>query len=250
MPINDALHRVSAQVLHAKPELDAYDPPDCDWFARAQRTVDELIPWLAEHANGLREYTEGVLNSPDALRSEWGKIRSVINDSEAVSRIDKHLDEESILLGFIAGDTVSIVVTRYLLENYPHQRLAANSKSDYPDLFLLDRDYSSLPKRSRKGQGAIGAAVRGPHRKPVRIPDGLEVKTSRNGATIDCHFPHPGLHLMLSFKTRSTQPQVDDVLVAFLHAKDYRISKRRTEATTVKASFSRTPFVSLLHTAV
>ena len=125
-------------------------------------------------------------------------------------------------------------------------RPAGNSKSDYPDLYLVDRDYSGLPARRRAGEGAIGAAVRGPQRKPVRVPDGLEIKTSRNGATIDCHFPHPGLHLMLSFHTTAGAVRVDDVLVAYLKAADYRVARRSTEATTVKASFTRASFISLI----
>ncbi|QYU67036.1 hypothetical protein J4558_19060 [Leptolyngbya sp. 15MV] len=68
----------------------------------------------------------------------------------------------------------------------------------------------------------------------------------RDNANIDCHYPHVGLHLMLSFTTTGERFVVDDVLAAFLRRADYRISERRTEATTVKASFSRAPFVSLL----
>jgi hypothetical protein len=51
---------------------------------------------------------------------------------------------------------------------------------------------------------------------------------------------------MLAFDESSGRTVVSDVLAAFLRLADYRISKRRTEATTVKASFSRAPFVSLL----
>lgn len=248
VPIRDVLRHVLTQVHCAKDELDGYAPDQCDWFGRANRTCRELIPWLAEHSGALRSFAEDVLNSPDALRTEWERLRRLITDAQAVARIDKHLGDEAILLDFIAGDTVSIVVTRYLLEHYPLHGLGANSKSDYPDLFLLDRDYSALPKRSQRGEGAIGAAVRGQERKPVRVPDGLEIKTSRNGAPIDCHYPHRGLHLLLSFNTRSSRLEVDDVLVAFLRQADYRISNRRTEATTVKASFNRAPFVSILRT--
>jgi hypothetical protein len=123
--------------------------------------------------------------------------------------------------------------------------LAGNSKSDYPDLFLKSYDYSKLPVRNRADE-EIGAAVRGKMRKPIRVPDGLEIKTSRNGASIDCHFPHVGLHLMVSFITTGEKVVVDDVLAAFLRYDDYRITVPKTKATTLKASFSRAPFVSLL----
>lgn len=88
--------------------------------------------------------------------------------------------------------------------------------------------------------------MRGKEKKPVRVPDGLEIKTSRDGANVDCHYPHVGLHLMLSFRTTADRIVVDDVLVAFLRQKDYRITRPKTKATTLKASFSRSPFVSLL----
>lgn len=136
-------------------------------------------------------------------------------------------------------------MTRRLLCCYPGGALAANSKSDYPDLSLSTSDYSKLPVRTRDNK-QIGAAVRGPQRRPVRVPDGLEIKTSRNNANIDCHYPHVGLHLMVGFTKTGERTVVDDVLAAFLRRADYRITKRRTEATTVKASFGRVPFVSLL----
>ena len=67
----------------------------------------------------------------------------------------------------------------------------------------------------------------------------MEIKTSRNGASIDCHYPHVGLHLLVSFITTGEKVVVDDVLAAFLRYEDYRITVPKTQATTLKASFSR-----------
>lgn len=139
-------------------------------------------------------------------------------------------------------------MTGHLLARYSGLALAGNSKSDYPDLFIKTYDYSKLPVRSRNDQ-EIGVAVRGKDRKPVRVPDGLEIKTSRDNANIDCHYPHVGLHLMVSFITTGERVIVDDVLAAFLRHDDYRITVPRTKATTLKASFSRAPFISLLPSA-
>lgn len=149
------------------------------------------------------------------------------------------------MLDFVAGDTVSTVVTGHLLNRFPGGALAGNSKSDYPDVFIKTNDYSLLPVRTRDDQ-EIGAAVRGKLRKPVRVPDGLEIKTSRDNANIDCHYPHVGLHLVVSFITTGEHVIVNDVLAAFLRNADYRITVPRTKATTLKASFSRAVFVSLL----
>jgi hypothetical protein len=244
-----ALAHVLAQVEAAKSELVAYAPVGLDWYTRSMAAASALVPWLLQEAPGLRVYVQEVLNSPALLRSEWTTLRSQINASANVTKIDELLLRQDVLLSFIAGDTVSRVVTKYLLSNDPTATLAENSKSDYPDIFVKSHDYSMLPVRSRKDE-YIGAALRGKDRKPVRVPDGLEIKTSRNKAAIDCHFPHVGLHLMLSFNKKGDKVAVDDVLVAFLRYDDYRITKPKTEATTLKASFSRAPFVSLLPTAV
>lgn len=203
------------------------------------------MPWLVQEAPVLRAYVEDVLNSPALLREAWAALKTQIDEPADVARIDELLKHEQVLLDFVAGDTVSIVVTGHLLARYPGSALGGNSKSDYPDLFIKTNEYSGLPVRTRN-DAEIGAAVRGPQRKPIRVPDGLEIKTSRDNANIDCHYPHVGLHLMLSFITTGERVAVDDVLAAFLHKDDYRISVRRTEATTVKASFSRAPFISLL----
>lgn len=190
-------------------------------------------------------YVEEVLNSPALLRSAWLSLRTQIDAPGEIARIDELLAKEGVLLAFVAGDTVSTVVTGYLLSKYPGGTLAGNSKSDFPDIFIKTNDYSMLPLRSRDDK-EIGAAIRGKEKKPVRVPDGLEIKTSRDNANIDCHYPHVGLHLMLSFVTAGPSVVVDDVLVAFLRKSDYRITKPRTKATTLKASFSRTAFTSIL----
>lgn len=245
MADKDALQRILEQARAAKAELDAYAPAGFRWYDRAIETVKTLVPWLVREAPGLRIYVEDVLNSPRLLREAWAAVRLQIDAPAEVARIDELLKREAVLLDFVAGDTVSIVVTGHLLARYPAGSLVGNSKSDYPDLFIKTYDYSKLPLRTRNDQ-KIGAAVRGKERKPVRVPDGLEIKTSRDNANIDCHYPHVGLHLMLSFTASGERVVVNDVLAAFLRRDDYRITRPKTQATTLKASFSRAPFVSLL----
>lgn len=241
------LDAVLAQVFAAKPELDAYPPVGFDWYSRAVVATRTLVPWLEKEALQLQVYVEEVLNSPALLRATWTGLKPRIDSPVEVARIDDLLAKEGVLLDFVAGDTVSTVVTGHLLSRFPEGALVGNSKSDYPDIFVRTFDYTKLPVRSRDDK-EIGAAVRGTQRKPVRVPDGLEIKTSRDSANIDCHYPHVGLHLMLSFLTKGERVRVDDVLVAFLRHADYRITVPRTKATTLKASFSRSPFVSLLQT--
>lgn len=222
------------------------------WHGRAVSTVKTLVPWLIEQAPALRDYVQQVLNSPRFLRDAWAELRTQIDAPSGVARLDQLLEYEEVLVTDISGDKVSAAVTKHLIAQYPGAGLVANSKSDYPDVFLLACDYSNLPVRiqtKKKADGdkqEIGAAVRGDNRRPVRVPDGLEIKISRDNKRIDCHYSHPGLHLLVSFVTKRGPPVVDDVLAAFLRKADYHESGRNTEATTVKHSFSRASFVSLL----
>lgn len=89
-----------------------------------------------------------------------------------------------------------------------------------------------------------GVALKG--NRPVRVPDGLEIKTCRDRIAVDCHHPHAGLHLALIFSEVSRIFPVNDVRIAFLRSKDYREAQRNTTATTVKYSFGGERFVSLL----
>ena len=93
-------------------------------------------------------------------REAWASLKPQIEEESEVARIDELLGNEAILLEFVAGDTVSIVVTGHLLNRYPGGILGGNSKSDYPDLYLKDYDYSKLPVRSRK-ETEYAAALRG-----------------------------------------------------------------------------------------
>jgi hypothetical protein len=206
--------------------------------------VDELVPWLESEATSLKARVEGVMNAPLLLRRDWDEARSRLGKSEA-ERLQKLLDLEMVLLKSVPGDLVSNIVVTHLTDKYPKPTLAFNGKNDYPDIFLKDRDYSFLPVRTRS-QTEYGAAIKGKERRPVRIPDGLEVKTCRNVARVDCHHAHIGLHLLVVYSERNKLCQVSDVLLAFLSQADYKESQRRTPATTAKQSFGSKKFVSLL----
>jgi hypothetical protein len=88
--------------------------------------------------------------------------------------------------------------------------------------------------------------VKRKQQRPVRVPDGLEIKTCRKLIAVDCHHPHAGLHLVLLFTEKARMFPVNDVRVASLRSSDYRESERNTTATTVKYSFDGERFISLL----
>ena len=138
------------------------------------------------------------------------------------------------------------MVTKFLIEKEPD--LKCNGRSDYPDLYLGSIDYSGLTsfRRGRKDEEVeYGAALKGKEKRPVRVPDGLEIKTCRDQIRVDCHSPHAGLHLALVFEEVERFFNVTDLCVGFLRLADYREAGRNTTATTVKYSFNGESFVSL-----
>jgi hypothetical protein len=220
-----------------------------DWQVRATETAEKLIPWLIEIVQGMKDYVQDVLNAPPVLRSMWKAIREHVNlPKEQIEAFDRQLTLDDVLRESVTGEVVSNVVTRYLLEHYPAMELKSNGRSDYPDIYFSSFDYVALPafKRDKKATSGdeYGAAMKG--NRPVRVPDGLEIKTCRDRIAVDCHHPHSGLHLVLLFSEVSRIFTVNDVRVAFLRSKDYREAQRNTTATTVKYSFGGERFVSLL----
>ena len=222
-----------------------------DWHARALATADILIPWLIQVAPALKAYVQDVLNAPALLRSLWAAIRRHVNlPKEQIEEFDRQLALDDVLRESVTGEVVSNVVSKYLTEHHPGAALRSNGRSDYPDLYLATLDYSALPQFQRRrrvtAEDEYGAAVKGRQKRPVRVPDGLEIKTCRERIAVDCHHPHAGLHLVLLFTEAARLFAVEDVRIAFLRAGDYRESERNTTATTVKYSFNGDYFVSLL----
>lgn len=246
----DVLATMKAQIAAARDGLHAYRPHTMDWNARASEAADCLIPWLIRVAPALKSHVQDVLNAPALLRSMWAAIRRHVNlPKEQVEAFDRQLTLDDVLRQSVTGEVVSNVVSKYLIEHYPGSALRSNGRSDYPDLYLATLDYSALPQFKKKKVGAddeYGASVKGAERRPVRVPDGLEIKTCRERVAVDCHFPHAGLHLVLLFTEAARMFTAEDVHVAFLRAGDYRESGRNTTATTIKCSFNGDHFASLL----
>ena len=246
----DVLAAIRSQIMAAQADLHTYPPQSMDWTSRAFTTADYLIPWLVQVAPGLKCYVQDVLNAPVVLRSMWGTIRKHVRlPKEQIEEFNLQLTRDEALRKSVTGEVISNVVGKYLLE-YPDSRLKSNSRSDYPDLYLATADYSALPPHERKknvtAEDEYGAALKGPEKRPARVPDGLEIKTCRNRVNVDCHHPHAGLHLVLLFTESSKVFTVTDLLIAFLRSSDYRERQRNTTATTPKYSFGGVHFVSLL----
>jgi hypothetical protein len=241
------------QIDEAQADLNAYRPAVIDWRSRARETAEAMIQWLVSHGPGLKAYVQDVLNAPVMLRQLWKSIRKHVNlPKEQLESFDRQLSLDDILRESITGEVISNVVTKYLLEHYPKAELASNGRSDYPDIFRTALDYSGLPKFVRKKtttEDEYGAATKGKLKRPVRVPDGLEIKTCRDRIAVDCHYPHAGLHLVLLFTEIARTFTVNDIKVAFLRRDDYRESVRNTESTTVKYSFNGDRFESLFGSA-
>jgi hypothetical protein len=250
----DVLAAIKSQIKAASADLQAYQPKAMDWSRRATTTAEDLVPWLISISPGLKGYVQDVLNAPTILRSMWLKIRAHVSlPKEQIEAFDRQLTLDDVLRESVTGEVVSSVVTKYLKEHHPAESLCSNGRSDYPDIYLSTHDYTALSAFKRKKkvteEDTYGAAVKGTQKRPVRVPDGLEIKTCRNRIAVDCHHPHAGLHFILVFEESARHFTVSDICLAFLCAKDYRESSRNTTATTVKYSFNGDRFVSLLRTA-
>lgn len=239
------LDGILKQIARASKELSKYAPTEVNWRAQAEASAHVLVPWLRNSAGGLITCVNETLNAPRNVRNLWEKIKTdLVTSSPIVADLDRSLERECVLFESITGDMVSSIVAKYLIASYPGGTLESNGRSDYPDLFLRSNDYTMLPCFTRGGD-TFGAALKGNDR-PVRIPDGLEVKTCRNRVAVDCHYPHMGLHLVLLFEETDDAYNAKDVKIAFLSRRDYRKSSRTTRATTVKYSFGEKRFISLL----
>jgi hypothetical protein len=246
--VRKPLDAILTQIDQAATDLQSYRPESLDWVERAKFAATSLVPWLESQAKPLKVYVEDVLNAPLKLRRVWADIRPQLGLSKkAIKEFDRLLTLDDVLREAVTGEIVSKVVTKHLLDQRPD--LGGNGRSDYPDVYLTGVDYAGLPvfrRRRANPDDEYGAALKGEHRRPVRVPDGLEIKTCRDSIRVDCHHPHAGLHLALVFSEAERWFTVDDVCVAFLRSSDYREAGRNTTATTVKYSFGSSRFISLL----
>lgn len=245
---NTTLDVINRQIDKAKVDLQQYSPKEMGWHSRAKTAAAFFVPWLEANAPTVKTYVEGVLNAPVQLRQMWNKISPHVNlPKEKIEAFNRQLALDDVLRESVTGETVSKVITRFLLDHNPELR--ANGRSDYPDIYMASADYSAVPvfRRMRPSeQEEYGAALKGSERRPVRVPDGLEIKTCRDQIRVDCHHPHVGLHFALVFSETNRLFTVTDLRIAFLRFSDYREAGRNTTATTVKFSFNGDQFVTLL----
>jgi len=243
--VSDPLSLIRGQIKSAKAELDAYAPTEIDWYNRSLKTADAVIPWLCKLAPDLLGFCEEVYNSPERLRELWAQCKEQHSLGKIAEKIELQLAREQVLIKEIAGDVVSRVMTDYMLADGVGKRMLSNGKSDYPDLYIRDYDYSALRKFDRQQNREYGAALKGANQKPVRVPDGVEIKTCRNFFRVDCHYNHMGLHVGLFYTETNGRAKMCDLLAAFLRPCDYKLATRNTDATTAKASFNAKHFISL-----
>jgi hypothetical protein len=243
--MSDALSVIRGQIDAARDELREYAPAAMDWHERCLATADRVIPWLTKFSPELLGFCEEVYNAPEKVRDLWTKYKADNGAGKGAEDIDLFLAREQVLIKEIAGDVVSRVMTDYMIADGVGKLLASNGKSDYPDLYFTDLDYSGLSRFDRKEKREYGAALKGEKRKPVRVPDGVEIKTCRNSFHVDCHYAHMGLHVALFYIEKNGKAKMCDLTAAFLRRGDYRISQINTGTTTVKASFGSKQFVSL-----
>lgn len=246
---------IRKQIKAARAELNAYPPTDIDWYQRARRTANRIVPWLTENAPLLVEYVSAVMNSPIDVRASASALIDKLathpefaSDSETqkqIASLSSSLNHESLLISGAGGTVVSKLIERFLIERSQEWELESNGASDYPDLFIRSDDYTALPSFRRGAEQEYGAALKGKSKRPVRIPDGLEIKTCRKTFAVDCHHAHVGLHLVLVYERQQHRFVVTDVRVGFMRHSLYRITVPSSPTTTLKASFNGHNFVSI-----
>lgn len=247
----DVLAKIQGQIDQAAKELREYAPNAIDWYARSRAAADQLAPWLVDVAAGLRGSLNEVLASPTLVRDTWERIKTEGSiAADLTAEMDASLANEQVLVSKPSGALISKLIERYLIHHFPTDDLESNGASDYPDLFVRSYDYAEVPSHTRDAV-KFGAAIKGG--RPVRVPDGIEIKTVGVGKGIDCHYPHVGLHLIVEYDAKDQPIHVTDIRLGFARRDTYAIANRRTEATTVKASFRRSTiqssaFVSILPT--
>ncbi|MDR3617975.1 MAG: hypothetical protein P4L85_01400 [Paludisphaera borealis] len=242
------LEAILGQVDAAATELAGYEPSCMNWLERACTVARWVVPALDACAEELTQYAEDVLNAPAKLRRMWTELKQCTDaPTSSIQAFERLLSLDDVLRESVTGEVVSKVVTGFLMDR--HLEFRSNGRSDYPDLFLNTLDYTGLAAFARKGVGPMqyGAALKGKERRPVRVPDGLEIKTCRKAIRVDCHNCHVGLHLILVFAEEKRLFRVTDLALGFLKAADYRESGRNTTTTTVKFSFNGDRFHSLMH---
>jgi len=252
---DNVIAHVRHQLKQAANELRTYPPEEIDWPTRASSACERLVPWLVESAAGLCKYVEHVMNSPTEVRIAIDDLLSLVDQNPDFASDEKYkalaklirsaLDYETLLISQAGGTVVSKLIEKFLIENSSEWELESNGASDYPDLFFRGDDYSQLPAFTRGKGNSYGAATKGKAKRPVRIPDGLEIKTCNQTFAVDCHHAHAGLYLVLIYVKAPDRFVVTDIFVGFMRHELYRITNPDSPTTTLKASFNGSAFVSV-----
>lgn len=237
----------------AQGELAELSPNDYDWAERTSETLDALVPRLVPLASRIKTEIPKRLNSPQFLLTTIsdGSPLVIRQDDDELrdwyDTVSKLSGEASSLIANLESQQISAEIQRYIVSDKGLGDLVfANGNSIYPDLILLDRDYSLLPEQNRTNP-IDGPCVRGKNRRPSNVPDGCEIKTKKgNRISVDAHGAHAGLHLGVTWDIINNLVKITGVWAAYVRVADHRESGRNVNVTTVKYSFGHKLFISLL----
>src|SRR5689334_7095172 len=116
--MDTVLEIILGQINSAEADLNAYKPTAMGWYGRAVTAAEDLVPGLVEIAPGLKDYVQNVLNAPALLRTMWETIRpNVTLPKGQLEAFERQLAFDDVLRESVGGETVSRVVTKYLLKN-------------------------------------------------------------------------------------------------------------------------------------
>jgi hypothetical protein len=235
----------------AQQELRGFGPAGVDWVARTRATLDVLLPRLGGIANTIVEVIPRRLSAIPALMNgirAGGDLVVRLRDAELTAWYESLRTNSELAAQIIAqfeSQQVSAEIQRFLTgESGLGDVARANGNSIYPDLWLIGRDYTMLP-RQRRTAPIEGPCLRG--ERPSNVPDGCELKTNRGDRVkVDAHGAHPGLHVAVTWDLRDLAVVITGVWGAYVRIADHRESGRNVAVTTVKYSFGHDLFVSLI----
>ena len=253
--LDDVREFLLQQLLNAtaQSELKRMAPRGVDWVQRTRETIDTVLPRLPGLAKFLVEMVPQNLNSSirvlEQIKHGEEHLAAVLKSNEKIRtwyrELSVHAERARHLIGNLESQQISAEIQRLIISpDGLGDLVRMNGGSIYPDVLLIQHDYSMLPRQNRSNP-IEGACLRGAN--PSNIPDGIEIKTNQgNRIKVDAHGAHAGLHLGVTWDLVDGTVKVTGVWIGYVKIADHREGGRNVKVTTVKYSFGHDLFISLL----
>lgn len=236
MPIKDFIYTQFLE-KQTQEELDFLSNKEINFKDRCLNSIESILSKILEVKDELKSDIENDCNQIIKVCHDLpsGMIRNV----GCIPSIYK-----------MSSQTVSLYIQNFLNQK-TNNFLLINGENSYPDLYMSDSDYSSLPRGSK---GLEKGLLNHPYQsrwltlpiRPNKVPDGLELKaTSQKQVSIMTHGPHIGLHFVVQWSLEKSF-LIKNMFIGFLNKSKYRTYEITTEADTRKYFFDQKHLISIL----